>query len=174
MSEKIKKVTMNGVELFLRDGKWSTISGRLVIYDTALEPTLKDGLITVEYEPEMVRCDHWGSPRCSSHCTCYEEHEHTAVVCDGGCEAHYAQKCIPDAPGWAATHPKPTCEHGEDPATCWKCAMLLAWRDGELELWTTRGGWTPWEKCNRNNSKPEFTFRPSEYRRRPKTAIWDR
>ena len=107
MSKKIKKVTMNGVDLFLRDGKWSTITGRLVIYDSALEPTLKDGMITVEYEPEMVRCDHWGAPGCFEECPCYSDHEHTSDFCDGGCEAGYPQRCIPNAPGCVDTHPKP-------------------------------------------------------------------
>ena len=103
MSKKIKRVTMNGVELFLKDGQWKTMTGRLVVYDTALEQTINDGLITVAHE--MVRCDHWGAPGCSIHCPCYSDHEHVSIICDGGCQADYPHKCSPNAPGWAATHP---------------------------------------------------------------------
>lgn len=167
MSKKIKRVWMNGVELVLSGGWWMTKAGAMGVHDANLNKTVAAGLITVEYEPEMVRCDHWGAPWCiGKECRDYEAHAPTKECAEDRCyNSDSKVKCIPNAPGWAATHPD-KCEHGNDPATCWKCDMTQVWRDGELEFLNTNGIWEAWKPSGID--RPVFNLPFTHYRRRPK------
>jgi hypothetical protein len=51
----------------------------------------------------------------------------------------------------------------------WKADMLQAWKDGELEMSDTFGGWREWPA---RWSPPSFDDKPSRYRRRPQPALW--
>ena len=183
---KIKRVTMNGVKLRLDGhGNWRGGAIPMAAGESQLQDLERNGLVTIEYEPELVRCDHWGAPNCQPGCHHYTNHENSShCVGENDCYGSVCT-CIPNAPGWAAGHevklPKidhelakhvfeatkscrpNKCEHGDDPATCWKCDMLQAWRDGELDV-IVDGMWTP----HLEKLKPSFVnMQQCHYRRRP-------
>lgn len=166
MTKKIKRVTMNGVSLKYSGGVWWHNSELVFENARDFDRFVAAGLITVEYEPDLVRCDHWGAPGCSDTCGHFLPHlEYQSCTSKQSCiysRGTVACTCIPNAPGWAATLTA-KCEHGElRTLPCWKCDMTQAWREGELEILAE--GWKNWI----HNPKPEFVNTKDHYRRRPK------
>lgn len=106
MSKKIKSVKMNGVELRNRGDYYSDNDSLMYVMNANIAGLEKAGLVTIEYEPEMVRCSHWGALNCiGEQCEDYMPH-----VTNSDCSRVYCLyvrkyvTCTPNAPGWAAGH----------------------------------------------------------------------